>query len=221
MMANPKRAKHVLSELAALGLRLSIDDFGTGYSSLSYLRELPVDEVKIDRSFVMRMGEHGPDAAIVRSTIDLGRNLGLDVVAEGVEDIEVWETLRELGCPIAQGYHLRPPGPRRGAHRVAAGAAGRARGDPRAGHVAGSILIFGRPWRVRITSSPAATRSNQTPRPSRKALTPTVTASVEVEPEGDRTPDLSAASRTLSQLSYGPLELERVGHVNACELAVA
>ena len=111
MMANPKRAKHVLGQLAALGLRLSIDDFGTGYSSLSYLRELPVDEVKIDRSFVMRMGEQGPDAAIVRSTIDLGRNLGLDVVAEGVEDIEVWETLRELGCLIAQGYHLSRPVP--------------------------------------------------------------------------------------------------------------
>jgi diguanylate cyclase (GGDEF)-like protein/PAS domain S-box-containing protein len=111
MMANPKRAKQVLGELAALGVRLSIDDFGTGYSSLSYLRELPVDEVKIDRSFVMRMGENGPDAAIVRSTIDLGRNLGLDVVAEGVEDVKVWETLRELGCRKAQGYHLSRPVP--------------------------------------------------------------------------------------------------------------
>jgi diguanylate cyclase (GGDEF)-like protein/PAS domain S-box-containing protein len=109
MLANPKRAKLVLGELSALGVRLSIDDFGTGFSSLSYLRELPVDEIKIDRSFVMGMGEEGADAAIVRSTIDLGRNLGLDVVAEGVETQEIWDHLLALGCQTAQGYFLSRP----------------------------------------------------------------------------------------------------------------
>jgi diguanylate cyclase (GGDEF)-like protein/PAS domain S-box-containing protein len=111
MMANPKRAKIVLGELSALGIRLSIDDFGTGYSSLCYLRELPVDEIKIDRSFVMRMIEQHEDVAIVRSTIDLGRNLGLDVVAEGVESREIWDMLQQLGCRIAQGYFLSRPVP--------------------------------------------------------------------------------------------------------------
>jgi diguanylate cyclase (GGDEF)-like protein/PAS domain S-box-containing protein len=111
MLANPKRAKLVLGELSELGIRLSIDDFGTGYSSLCYLRELPVDEIKIDRSFVMRMSEGHDDVAIVRSTIDLGRNLGLDVVAEGVETREIWDMLLELGCPTAQGYYLSRPVP--------------------------------------------------------------------------------------------------------------
>jgi diguanylate cyclase (GGDEF)-like protein/PAS domain S-box-containing protein len=109
MLANPKRAKLVLRELSALGVRLSIDDFGTGYSSLSYLRELPVDEIKIDRSFVMRMEDEGADVAIVRSTIDLGRNLGLEVVAEGVETQEIWDRLLALGCQTAQGYFLSRP----------------------------------------------------------------------------------------------------------------
>ena len=111
MLANPTRAKAVLDELSALGIRLSIDDFGTGYSSLSYLRQLPVDEIKIDRSFVMGMAAEAGDAVIVRSTVDLGRNLGLEVVAEGVETIEHWECLRELGCTIAQGYFLSRPVP--------------------------------------------------------------------------------------------------------------
>jgi diguanylate cyclase (GGDEF)-like protein/PAS domain S-box-containing protein len=109
MLANPTRAKAVLNELSELGLRLSIDDFGTGYSSLSYLRQLPVDEIKIDRSFVMGMGEQADDAVIVRSTVDLGRNLGLEVVAEGVETLDLWNTLRELGCNTAQGYFLSKP----------------------------------------------------------------------------------------------------------------
>jgi diguanylate cyclase (GGDEF)-like protein/PAS domain S-box-containing protein len=113
MLANPTRAKAVLGELSALGLRLSIDDFGTGYSSLSYLRQLPVDEIKIDRSFVMGMGSEADDAVIVRSTVDLGRNLGLDVVAEGVETQEVWNRLRDLGCKTAQGYFLSRPVPPR------------------------------------------------------------------------------------------------------------
>jgi len=109
MLANPTRAKAVLGELSELGLRLSIDDFGTGYSSLSYLRQLPVDEIKIDRSFVMGMGDQADDAVIVRSTVDLGRNLGLEVVAEGVETLDLWNRLRELGCNTAQGYFLSKP----------------------------------------------------------------------------------------------------------------
>jgi diguanylate cyclase len=109
MLANPTRAKVVLQELSDLGLRLSIDDFGTGYSSLAYLRQLPVDEIKIDRSFVMGMGNEADDAVIVRSTVDLGRNLGLDVVAEGVETLELWNRLRDLGCQTAQGYFLSRP----------------------------------------------------------------------------------------------------------------
>ena len=104
----------------ALGIRLSIDDFGTGYSSLSYLRQLPVDEIKIDRSFVIGMGAEAGDAVIVRSTVDLGRNLGLEVVAEGVETIETWERLRELGCNTAQGYFLVAADARRGDVRLAA-----------------------------------------------------------------------------------------------------
>ena len=112
MLANPTRAKAVLQALSELGIRLSIDDFGTGYSSLAYLRQLPVDEIKIDRSFVMGMGDEADDAVIVRSTVDLGRNLGLDVVAEGVETLELWNRLRDLGCQTAQGYFLsRPVGP--------------------------------------------------------------------------------------------------------------
>ena len=111
MLANPTRTKAVLEELSALGIRLSIDDFSTGYSSLAYLRQLPIDEIKIDRSFVMNMCDVSDDAVIVQATIDLGRNLGLDVVAEGVETQAVWEKLRGLGCKLAQGYYLSRPVP--------------------------------------------------------------------------------------------------------------
>jgi EAL domain-containing protein (putative c-di-GMP-specific phosphodiesterase class I) len=111
MLADPFRTKVVLDKLAAMGVRLSIDDFGTGYSSLAYLKRLPVNEIKIDRSFVMNMGEDEDDAVIVRSTIDLGRNLGLDVVAEGVESEEIWNELSSLGCHVAQGYYLSRPVP--------------------------------------------------------------------------------------------------------------
>jgi diguanylate cyclase (GGDEF)-like protein/PAS domain S-box-containing protein len=111
MLSDPLRTKRVLEKLAAMGIALSIDDFGTGYSSLSYLSQLPVNEIKIDRSFVMNMGESDNDAVIVRSTIDLGRNLGLQVVAEGVETEQAWEELSELGCTLAQGYYLSRPVP--------------------------------------------------------------------------------------------------------------
>ena len=101
----------LLERLSAMGIRLSVDDFGTGYSSLAYLKRLPVSEIKVDRSFVMNMDEDEDDATIVRSTIDLGRNLGLDVVAEGVESEQVWDRLRALGCTAAQGYYLSRPVP--------------------------------------------------------------------------------------------------------------
>jgi diguanylate cyclase (GGDEF)-like protein/PAS domain S-box-containing protein len=106
MLADPTRTKLILEHLSAMGIRLSIDDFGTGYSSLAYLKRLPVSEIKVDRSFVMNMEADEDDATIVRSTIDLARNLGLDVVAEGVESEHVWDSLRALGCTAAQGYYI-------------------------------------------------------------------------------------------------------------------
>jgi diguanylate cyclase (GGDEF)-like protein/PAS domain S-box-containing protein len=111
MLTDPPRTKLILERLSDMGLRLSIDDFGTGYSSLASLRRMPVTEIKIDRSFVMHMDEDEDDATIVRSTIDLGRNLGLDVVAEGVETEQAWNRLTALGCTAAQGYYLSRPVP--------------------------------------------------------------------------------------------------------------
>jgi len=111
VMADPARATAVLHQLRDLGARLSVDDFGTGYSSLSYLKRLPVHEVKIDRSFITGLAGQGEDAAIVRAIIDLGRHLGLEVVAEGVEDRETWELLADMGCDLGQGWHLGRPMP--------------------------------------------------------------------------------------------------------------
>jgi EAL domain-containing protein (putative c-di-GMP-specific phosphodiesterase class I) len=99
----------VLDELSVMGVNIAIDDFGTGYSSLTYLKRLPVDEIKIDKSFVLGMSHDEDDAAIVRSTVDLGRNLGLRVVAEGIEDADTWTALTTLGCDMAQGYYLSTP----------------------------------------------------------------------------------------------------------------
>ena len=113
-MADPGRSLVVLGELHALGLRLALDDYGTGHSSLAYLNELPVDTLKIDRSFVTAMDTSSQDATIVRSTIDLARNLGLQVVAEGVETRTSWQTLTHLGCDSAQGYWLARPEPSAG-----------------------------------------------------------------------------------------------------------
>jgi EAL domain-containing protein (putative c-di-GMP-specific phosphodiesterase class I) len=111
VMGDPRRATEVLERLRALGVRLSLDDFGTGHSSLSYLKSLPLDEVKIDQSFVTGMALDPSDAAIVRSTIDLARHLGLDVVAEGVETEDVLEVLVSLDCDVAQGFLLSRPLP--------------------------------------------------------------------------------------------------------------
>ena len=91
------------------GFRVSLDDFGTGYSSLSYLKRFPVDTVKIDKSFVQFLATDESDLVLVRSIVDLGRNLGLRVVAEGVEDEASWQKLRQLGCDVVQGYVLTEP----------------------------------------------------------------------------------------------------------------
>jgi diguanylate cyclase (GGDEF)-like protein len=111
IMIDPKLAMEVLARLHGMGVGLSIDDFGTGYSSLVYLKELPVDELKIDRTFVARMSSNRGDAFIVRSTIDLAHNLELKVVAEGVEDQDTMNELSRLGCNTAQGFHLSRPLP--------------------------------------------------------------------------------------------------------------
>jgi diguanylate cyclase (GGDEF)-like protein len=109
LLIDAPRARDTINELHEVGVSLSIDDFGTGYSSLSYLRRLPVSELKIDQSFVANLLIDEQDEVIVRSTIDLGHNLGLVVVAEGVENNEVLERLRGLGCDIAQGYCISRP----------------------------------------------------------------------------------------------------------------
>jgi diguanylate cyclase (GGDEF)-like protein len=111
LMIDPARAKATLERLSAIGLSLSVDDFGTGYSSLANLKRLPVDGIKIDKSFVIDMPHDASDAAIVRSTIDLAHNLGLRVVAEGVESHEAWRRLEDLGCDVAQGFHVSRPVP--------------------------------------------------------------------------------------------------------------
>ncbi len=111
LMADPTRVSRVLQVLRNMGVEIALDDFGTGYSSLTYLKNLPVDELKIDRSFVTTMCKDSNDAAIVRSTIDLARHLGKRTVAEGVEDQEVWDQLGKLGCEIAQGFWLGRPAP--------------------------------------------------------------------------------------------------------------
>jgi diguanylate cyclase (GGDEF)-like protein len=109
IMSDPEKALATVSRLSDLGIRLSVDDFGTGYSSLANLRRLPIDELKIDRSFVSPMLQDESDLIIVRSTINLGHDLGLRIIAEGVEDRQTLDHLAELGCDLAQGYHLSRP----------------------------------------------------------------------------------------------------------------
>jgi len=109
VMTDPQQALEILSELDTMGVKLSVDDFGTGYSSLSYLKRLPVDEIKIDRSFVMDMLNNKNDEAIVKSTIDLAHNMSLKVIAEGIEDKETYECLKKMGCDMGQGYFMGRP----------------------------------------------------------------------------------------------------------------
>jgi EAL domain-containing protein (putative c-di-GMP-specific phosphodiesterase class I) len=111
IMDDPQRAETTLNQLSDSGYKLSIDDFGTGYSSLAYLKRLPVNELKIDKSFVMGMEHDESDAQIVRSTIDLAHNLGLSVVAEGVENAVVYQLLGDLNCDEGQGYYMSKPMP--------------------------------------------------------------------------------------------------------------
>lgn len=109
VMANPLRAREVTEQLRDMGVRLAIDDFGIGHSSLGQLAGLPVQVLKIDRSFVSDMTPGSPSGVIARSAVELGRNLGLEVVAEGVETAEAWDELRRLGCDVAQGYFFARP----------------------------------------------------------------------------------------------------------------
>jgi EAL domain-containing protein (putative c-di-GMP-specific phosphodiesterase class I) len=109
IMDDPERALSTVKQLHALGLKLAIDDFGTGYSSLAYLKQLPVSELKIDKSFVLNMENDVGDHMIVRSTIDLGRNLSLKIIAEGVENEKTWHMLKAAGCHFAQGYFMSKP----------------------------------------------------------------------------------------------------------------
>ena len=109
LIADPVRTHAVLHRLQAAGVGISIDDYGTGYSSLAYIRRMPINELKIDKSFVIGMATDENDAVIVRSTIELARNLGLRVVAEGVETEQAWRRLASLGCEVAQGFYFGRP----------------------------------------------------------------------------------------------------------------
>jgi EAL domain-containing protein (putative c-di-GMP-specific phosphodiesterase class I) len=111
IMDDPKRALEFIRHLKPMGVRFSIDDFGMGYSSLGNLKDYPVDEIKVDRAFVMNMVRNKGNAAIVRTVIDLAHNLGLQVVAEGVENKETYDRLVEMGCDAAQGYYMCRPAP--------------------------------------------------------------------------------------------------------------
>jgi EAL domain-containing protein (putative c-di-GMP-specific phosphodiesterase class I) len=128
IMFDPERARTVLEALRRLGCRIAIDDYGTGYCALAYLRDLPVDELKLDRSFVARISTDPRSTAIVRSTIELAHALGLQVVAEGIEDQQTLDAVAAFDCDYAQGYHFSRPLPaaafaavtRRGALRTGA-----------------------------------------------------------------------------------------------------
>ena len=111
LMADRDRARDILTRLRHSGVQISVDDFGTGYSSLSYLRDLPIDELKLDRSFVFPMADDARAAALVASAIDLAHSLGLRMVAEGVETDVAYTELTRLGCDQAQGYFMSRPVP--------------------------------------------------------------------------------------------------------------
>jgi diguanylate cyclase len=106
IMSDRERARHILDELRRIGIQVAVDDFGTGYSSLAYLRELPIDELKLDRSFIATMNADDRSLAIVQSAIDLAHSLGLRMVAEGVEDALTARQLCDAGCDEAQGFYF-------------------------------------------------------------------------------------------------------------------
>ena len=110
-MMNPKKSLEILNEFNRLGFGISIDDFGTGYSSLAYLKDLPADELKIDKSFVMNMAHDKKNVSIVKAAVELAHTLGLKTVAEGVENEETFNILAEMGCDYAQGYQMAKPMP--------------------------------------------------------------------------------------------------------------
>lgn len=108
-MADPLRAIETITRLTELGVQIVVDDFGTGYASMAYLNRLPLTKIKIDKSFVIDMNNNDNDNTIVRSIIGLGHNLGLNVVAEGVENRATLDALKALGCDCAQGYCVSKP----------------------------------------------------------------------------------------------------------------
>jgi EAL domain-containing protein (putative c-di-GMP-specific phosphodiesterase class I) len=109
LMSDPERALSTVTRINELGVQFAVDDFGTGYSSLAHLRRLPIDKLKLDRSFVSPMLQDASDLIIVRSTINLAHDLGLRIIAEGVEDEPTVERLGYLGCDLAQGFHFSRP----------------------------------------------------------------------------------------------------------------
>ena len=111
LMTDPERSIQAVREIAAMGVRFALDDFGTGYSSLSMLSVMPVEVLKIDRSFITTMTPNTRESSITMSTIELGHRLGMTVVAEGIETPEVWAQLQDAGCDAAQGYFVRRPCP--------------------------------------------------------------------------------------------------------------
>ena len=111
IMSDTEHSLEILTKLDGMNIQLSVDDFGTGYSSLAYLKRLPVDEIKIDKSFILSMLDDNNDAIIVKSTIDLAHNMGLTVVAEGIENEETWNKLQDMGCDLGQGFYMCRPCP--------------------------------------------------------------------------------------------------------------
>lgn len=111
LVGDRDRACEVLTALRGMGVRIAVDDFGKGYSSLSYLRELPIDELKLDKSFILSMTDDSRATALVVSTIDLAHSLGLDMTAEGVENEDAFRALSDYGCDVAQGFFMSRPVP--------------------------------------------------------------------------------------------------------------
>jgi EAL domain-containing protein (putative c-di-GMP-specific phosphodiesterase class I) len=152
VMENIETAIDTLGQLRSLGVGLSIDDFGTGYSSLSYLHRFPIDTLKIDRSFVTRMTENSENAEIVRTIVVLAQNLGMDVVAEGVETKEQLGLLRKLGCEHGQGYYFSRPSSEADAERIIAETCARPKPAPKKQEPA--VLMDEKVKSVRMVETP-------------------------------------------------------------------